>query len=117
MCKDICIWEETTDGWQTSCGHLFVLLDGTPEQNRMMYCPYCSGRLRTSVLTSLGETIRVLLEFVEEVSREPYHDSDLASLLKTMRLRAQKILSDVSEIYCATIDELPSKARGATRRR
>lgn len=103
VCKDICIWEETTDGWQTSCGHLFVLLDGTPEQNRMMYCPYCSGRLRTSVLTSLGETIRVLLEFVEEVSREPYHDSDLASLLKTMRLRAQKILSDVSEIYCATM--------------
>lgn len=40
-----CIWEQDEEGnWQTDCDEMFVIIDGTPEENQMKYCAYC-GRL------------------------------------------------------------------------
>ena len=47
MSKDICVWAETDEAWKTACGKLFVLIDGTPEDNGMLYCPYCGEALHT----------------------------------------------------------------------
>lgn len=42
-----CIWKEDEDGtcWTTECGELFVLMEGTPKDNKMNYCPYCGKKL------------------------------------------------------------------------
>jgi hypothetical protein len=40
-------WIEDSDygSWETSCGHLFMLNDGSPYQNRMRWCCYCGKPL------------------------------------------------------------------------
>ncbi len=44
-----CIWQEIEDGeaWQTSCGELFVINDGTPAENGMVFCHHCGKKLVT----------------------------------------------------------------------
>ena len=42
-----CTWTENVDGnWETSCGEIFVLEDGTPSENSMKYCCYCGASLK-----------------------------------------------------------------------
>ena len=38
-----CKWEYDwhQDTWDTSCGQSFTVIDATPSQNDMRYCPYC----------------------------------------------------------------------------
>ena len=36
----------TDDVWDTGCGEMFVLNDGTPKKNGMVFCPYCSKAIR-----------------------------------------------------------------------
>lgn len=44
--KGKCKWEQDFEGnWQTSCDNMFVLNDGTPEENEMKYCCYCGKKL------------------------------------------------------------------------
>lgn len=38
------IYDENYDTWETGCGNMFILLEGTPEDNKMIFCPYC-GKL------------------------------------------------------------------------
>ena len=41
-----CEWTEDVDGnWETGCGETFVLIEGTPNDNKMSYCCYCGGEL------------------------------------------------------------------------
>lgn len=41
-----CGWTMDNEGWwETDCGHVFVLNDGTPSQNRMGFCCYCGSKL------------------------------------------------------------------------
>lgn len=40
-----CIWTEEEEYWETACGNLFCLNDGTPADNDMKYCPYCGKPL------------------------------------------------------------------------
>lgn len=45
--KRTCEWEEDRDGnWETACGEMFVIIDGTPTENSMRYCPYCGNGLK-----------------------------------------------------------------------
>lgn len=42
-----CVWRENQDGyWETGCGNVFVLGDGTPPENKMVYCCYCGAPLQ-----------------------------------------------------------------------
>jgi hypothetical protein len=42
----ICHWTEDINGvWDTDCGKAFVLDEGGPEDNGMIYCCYCSKTL------------------------------------------------------------------------
>lgn len=47
-----CIWtyDDNHDYWETTCGNLFVIIEGTPVENNMVYCPYCGGRLLDKAL-------------------------------------------------------------------
>lgn len=48
--QKICTWEEDEDGlWNTECNNVFEIIDGTPEENKMKYCPYC-GRILCQIL-------------------------------------------------------------------
>ena len=44
-------WKETDDGWDgtyyvcSACGCPWTLIDGTPEDNGMNYCPNCGARM------------------------------------------------------------------------
>jgi len=44
---NVCEWvpEEGESYWHTSCGDDFILVDGTPEENHIIYCHYCGGRV------------------------------------------------------------------------
>lgn len=42
-----CRWTYDEDGnWETDCGQVFVLEDGTPSDNLMRFCCYCGSALR-----------------------------------------------------------------------
>lgn len=41
-----CCWTEDFAGnWSAQCGEQFVLVEGSPHDNKMMFCCYCGGRL------------------------------------------------------------------------
>jgi hypothetical protein len=49
-----CTWHQDGDSdsgtYSTSCGHYFVLEDGTPEDNEMAHCCYCGKRLAQELI-------------------------------------------------------------------
>jgi len=41
-----CVWSEDIDGnWETTCKQMFVLDEGTPEDNGFRFCCYCGKAL------------------------------------------------------------------------
>ena len=40
-----CAWHEENGYWVTSCGHEFVIINGTPAENEMKYCCYCGKEI------------------------------------------------------------------------
>lgn len=41
-----CEWTQDSDGtWNTECGQLFIVNDGTPEDNNMKFCAFCGEKL------------------------------------------------------------------------
>ena len=44
-----CEWQydEFHDAYHTSCGEIFIFIDGTPAENQINYCPYCGKQLHT----------------------------------------------------------------------
>lgn len=44
-----CFWihgdDWDADYWDTQCGEAFTLLEGTPLENKMKFCPYCGRKL------------------------------------------------------------------------
>ena len=41
-----CEWKQDENGlWETECGNVFEITDGTPHENEMCYCPYCGKTL------------------------------------------------------------------------
>jgi hypothetical protein len=41
-----CKWEQDVDGdWDTGCGHRFVIIEGMPSDNDMLFCCYCGKQL------------------------------------------------------------------------
>lgn len=47
--KPACAWEPDEDAFQTTCGNAFVLNDGDPRENGILFCPYCGGKLKPGV--------------------------------------------------------------------
>jgi hypothetical protein len=44
--RPVCAWTEDADGdWETTCGQMFILLEGKPTDNDMKFCCYCGGEL------------------------------------------------------------------------
>lgn len=41
--KETCTWTQIEDDgdWDTSCGDMFILLEGSPKENDMKFCCYC----------------------------------------------------------------------------
>lgn len=39
---------EDSDSWETTCGKMYLLIDGTPQDNEMKFCCFC-GRVLTSI--------------------------------------------------------------------
>jgi hypothetical protein len=44
--KECCKWHETDEAWETGCGEMFVLNDGTPMENKMKYCYACGRKIK-----------------------------------------------------------------------
>ena len=41
-----CRWIDDGEGnWQTDCGEMFILIEGTPSQNDMSFCCHCGKPL------------------------------------------------------------------------
>ena len=44
--EEYCSWADVGEGsWETDCGNMLMLIDGTPKQNKMEYCLYCGKKL------------------------------------------------------------------------
>lgn len=44
---ETCTWTQDQDGvWDTECGGRFEVMECTPHENQMNYCPYCGKSLR-----------------------------------------------------------------------
>lgn len=53
----VCLWTEDDNGvWETSCKQMFVLNEGTPEQNHMKFCCYCGTKLKQKIYNDEEET-------------------------------------------------------------
>lgn len=47
--EERCCWqqdEENSGVWLTDCGNAFWLDNGSPEDNKMVFCTYCGRKLR-----------------------------------------------------------------------
>jgi hypothetical protein len=47
-----CVWtpyDDDGDTWEGSCGALWVMIEGTPKENKMNFCPQCGKRLEEHV--------------------------------------------------------------------
>lgn len=42
-----CRWTETEECWESQCGQSFVFIADGPTENKMVFCPYCGGKLTT----------------------------------------------------------------------
>jgi len=42
---DECKWTEDEEGWKTDCNGVFIITDGTPMLNDMLFCCYCGKPL------------------------------------------------------------------------
>lgn len=49
--EDICKWVKGSfdedDSWDTSCGHKFLLIEGSPHDNEYRFCPACGNIIDT----------------------------------------------------------------------
>lgn len=43
--NDLCGWTNGDEGYETSCGKIFVVIAGTPKDNDFVYCPYCGRKI------------------------------------------------------------------------
>lgn len=34
-------WDDESNCWRTACGDAFQLVDGSPSENKILYCPFC----------------------------------------------------------------------------
>jgi len=41
-----CTWQPDEEGgWVTACGNRFVIIEGSPKENGMKFCPYCGDEI------------------------------------------------------------------------
>lgn len=42
-----CAWtyDDDSESYDTQCGQLFTIIEGTPDENHMAFCAYCGGHL------------------------------------------------------------------------
>ena len=45
--------------WETECGNMFEVTDGTPNENDMKFCPYCGKTLVEFVKVDIDGKRRV----------------------------------------------------------
>ena len=54
-----CVWTMIDDGddqhYETTCNEAYYLIDGTLDENRHRYCPYCGGKIRQAQTRAEGE--------------------------------------------------------------
>lgn len=54
--KKKCLWEEDEDGcWETTCKHNFLVNDGTPSDNSMVYCCFCGNEIEEVLFEPEGD--------------------------------------------------------------
>lgn len=47
--SEACAWAGDGEGnWHTGCGSIFMLIDGSPTDNKMRHCPYCGSHISES---------------------------------------------------------------------
>lgn len=51
-----CIWTESENGpYQTNCGREFYFEDGTVEEHKFLWCPFCGGDIKVTKEENLHE--------------------------------------------------------------
>ena len=43
--EEFCRWDGLSGLWITDCGRYYVINEGTPEENGMIYCCYCGKKI------------------------------------------------------------------------
>lgn len=40
------LWDEESNVYETTCGNLTILSNGTPKENKYGFCPYCGRKIK-----------------------------------------------------------------------
>ena len=50
-----CVWAEDENGnWNTGCGDIFDIIEGSPSENSMLFCHYCGQPIKEHLFRSRG---------------------------------------------------------------
>lgn len=41
----VCKWKEFEDYWETDCGEAFSTFEGSLEDNKIVFCPFCGKKI------------------------------------------------------------------------
>jgi len=55
--RAVCDWtldNPEHDVWATSCDELFIIIDGSPTDNKMKFCPYCGKSIKETAVPAQG---------------------------------------------------------------
>ena len=69
MASKLCVWHQDYDigCWNSGCGKVFEITQGTPTENGMRFCCYCGKPLKEK--SSLeSELIQAAEEFIDSVA-------------------------------------------------
>jgi hypothetical protein len=44
--EEWCEWTWNEDFWECHCGQAFVCYEGTPTENKFIFCPYCGKKIK-----------------------------------------------------------------------
>lgn len=53
-----CDWhqdEHQGETWGTDCGHYFTIIDGSPADNEMKFCPFCGDEIEQHEVRNAGD--------------------------------------------------------------
>jgi len=44
--QEVCEWKPHEDVYSTKCGQMHIFIDGSPQENEHVYCPYCGKKIK-----------------------------------------------------------------------
>lgn len=79
--NDFCQWsQDRENNYETSCEHIFCIIEGTPTENEMRFCPYCGKEILQELIDEVIDD-RHRTNGCAKMTDQKTHHASVASLL------------------------------------